>query len=69
MIAGFNRNFIRSGELPERLFGALRDGFDQRFVADYEYREMIPMSAARTLVERAEDFLNTTEEYLRRGEK
>ncbi len=35
VLAAFNAEFIRSGELPAELFALLRDGFDDRAESDY----------------------------------
>lgn len=66
VIAAFNREFVRSGELPGILAEALREAFEQRLIADYGAEEDFPAAKAQRLIDRAEAFLNAADEWLGR---
>ena len=66
VIAAFDREFIVTGQLPERHAAALRDAFEQRLIGDYEYLESFPQRRARAVLEAAEAFVSDGEAFLRR---
>lgn len=57
IIAAFNEQFVRGGELPRRLFMSLRDAFEDRAEGDYGLAEISreqvdnDLSAGREFVE------------------
>lgn len=65
VVAEFNREFVRSGDLGQHHFEALRDAFEERQVADYAYDQPFPPRRAAELIEQAEAFLKAAEEWLR----
>lgn len=64
VIGGLREHFIKTGKLPGELSAAIGDAFDARNKADYSYRERIGADQARALVERAAQFLASSEQHL-----
>jgi uncharacterized protein (UPF0332 family) len=58
MLAAFGQNFIKAGELDERLYRDLRAAFERRQQADYEAIIEIDRQAAAQLLEQAIDFVD-----------
>ncbi|MBI1736730.1 MAG: HEPN domain-containing protein, partial [Candidatus Rokubacteria bacterium] len=53
VIAEFNRSFIQTRIVDERHFRAIRDGFNERAVGDYDYREDVPPEQSERTIRRA----------------
>ncbi len=56
VIAAFQQQFVQSGEVPDRFFHLLRDGFEDRAEGDYGFSE-ISRGQAEAGVEAAEQFV------------
>lgn len=56
VIAAFQEQFVRPGDVPERFFHVLRDGFEDRAEGDYGFAE-IGREQAETGIEAARDFV------------
>ncbi|MDI3463211.1 MAG: hypothetical protein OJF50_002032 [Nitrospira sp.] len=57
VIAAFQEHFVKPGDVPERFFHLLRDGFEDRAEGDYGFAE-IGREQAETGIEAARAFVN-----------
>ena len=64
VVAFFGKEFIKTGELPERLHRYLVDAFDIRNIGDYGAPGSISKEKSEELIENSEEFLNQIENYL-----
>jgi len=64
LIALFGKEFVKSGEVPHRLYTHLVMAFNLRHEADYEVTTEIPKERAKEIVEFSKEFLDFTKEYL-----
>jgi uncharacterized protein (UPF0332 family) len=64
VIAEFNRQFVKTGLLPERHGLELRTAFDQRSIGDYEYVVDVPRETAQAVIDNAVAFVDAAEIYL-----
>jgi len=58
LLAAFGQNFIKTGELDERLYRDLRAAFERRQQADYEAIVEIDRQATAQLLEQAVNFVD-----------
>jgi uncharacterized protein (UPF0332 family) len=58
LLAAFGQNFIKTGELDERLYRNLREAFERRQQTDYEAIVEIDHETTTQLIERAIDFVD-----------
>ena len=56
VIAAFNEHFVKSGEVPAKLFSLLRDGFEDRAESDYGLA-VITDEQARARIAAAHEFV------------
>ena len=66
VIAGFGREFIKTGKMPEELHAYIREAFELRNQGDYEVMEL-PPEDSEELIKKAEIFLNETKKFLKGG--
>jgi len=66
VIAAFGQHFVKTGELPPEMHQWLRSAFDKRQVADYEAQPVLTDADVRVMEKQAQQFLTSTQEYLRR---
>lgn len=67
VISEFSREFVRTGRLPEAQAAALRIAFEERLVADYQFREQFPAPRAKALIDSSEAFLTIALSFLEGG--
>jgi uncharacterized protein (UPF0332 family) len=65
VIAAFGREFAKTKTLPTELHRDLREGFQVRQRATYDYHTDVPATEAQYLLDRAEQFIDTVADYLR----
>ncbi len=65
VIAAFGREFAKTELLPRALHQWLRDAFDTRQEATYDYEVQLEIHDTEPLLDEAEQFIDTIEDYLR----
>ncbi|MEA3401231.1 MAG: HEPN domain-containing protein [Armatimonadota bacterium] len=65
VVSAFGREFAKGGILPRELHGHLREAFGLRQTADYATGASVSRAAAEEVVDRAEQFIDAIEDYLR----
>jgi len=66
VISAFGEQFVKTGIFPADMGRDLSRAFEQRQISDYEYRFVIPREAAEAGLERAESFVASVEDHLKR---
>ncbi|ACS89116.1 MAG TPA: HEPN domain-containing protein [Thermococcaceae archaeon] len=64
LIALFGREFVKTSEIPHKLYTHLIMAFNLRQEADYEVMLEIPKERAEEIVKFSKEFLEFTKEYL-----
>jgi uncharacterized protein (UPF0332 family) len=64
VVAFFGKEFVKSGLLPEDLYGYLLKGFRERQLSDYETMILPKREDAVSIAEKAGFFLEATRKYL-----
>jgi len=64
VISAFGREFAKTGDLPVELHRLLREAFDTRLSATYDYDHEVSIAEANALCDQAEQFIAAIEEYL-----
>ncbi len=64
VIAMFRREFIKTGELPERLSPMIGEAFDIRSASDYDDFYIASREDILRQISNAAEFMNITENYL-----
>ncbi|MCH7812919.1 MAG: HEPN domain-containing protein [Planctomycetes bacterium] len=67
VISAFGRELVKPGHLPETLHKALREGFTERAVGDYEVKEPYPRERAEGVLAGARDFVTAVRVFVERG--
>lgn len=65
VIAGFGKEFVKSGILPRKLRDNLAEAFDLRQLGDYGASGSVSKEKAQMLIENAREFIQAAEEYLK----
>ena len=64
-IALFDAEFVRKGILPKKLSAHLHQAFASRQESDYHAIEPVSLQEVDEIIQRASDFVQTAETYLR----
>lgn len=63
--AAFGQRFAKTGRMDPKFHRYLLEAFDQRLLADYETAEHVSDESARTIAERAREFLDAARKFIR----
>lgn len=66
VIAAFGREYAKTGIVPSHLHKYISDAFDVRQAGDYGPLGSVNKGKAKTIIKRAEEFIETVEEYSRK---
>lgn len=66
VISAFGREFAKTGELPAELHRRLREAFETRLSATYDYTHQVTVAEAVALCDEADQFIAAIEHYLQR---
>ncbi len=64
LIALFGKEFIKTGEIPYKLYTSLVMAFNLRHEADYDVMLEVPKERAEEVIKLSEEFLEFTKEFL-----
>lgn len=66
VIGAFGRVFVKTGHLPAELHRALRTGFTERAIGDYDAKQVYPRERAEGVLDGAQRFVTAVREFLER---
>lgn len=69
VISAFGREFVKAGQLSEGLHKALREGFMERAVGDYEVQEPYPRERAEGVLASAREFVTAVRAFVERSQE
>ena len=67
VIGAFGKEFVKTKIIPKKLREYIVSAFDIRQLGDYGAPGSVSTEKAQSLIEETEEFIETIEEYLRRG--
>ena len=67
VIGAFGKEFVKTKIIPKKLREYIVSAFDIRQLGDYGAPGSVSTGKAQSLIEETEEFIETIEEYLRRG--
>lgn len=68
VIGAFGRVFVKPGHLPAEMHRALRKGFMERAIGDYDARQVYPRERAEGVLDGAQRFVTVVSEFLERDQ-
>lgn len=68
VVSGFGEHFVTTGEMPKEMGKAFHRAFEKRQLSDYEYTFVIAREEADEILQAAQQFVKTIDDYLKRLE-
>jgi uncharacterized protein (UPF0332 family) len=65
VIAAFNQQFVKTGVFPKKLHAWFIKAFDKRNIGDYGSELTVTKEESKEVLEQAEEFIRTVENYLK----